>query len=394
VLSLSPRTRALALAVALTACFLVVTPHAVRNDEGVRDLDLLAYALLAGAGMSFALRGPHPYASCAQALLCTTTYLLVGYGDGPIYVAAFLGLVRVVEIAPRRVWIPIAVAGALAIAIAHVVRDGWSASIAVSTVVWLTAAVLGGEALRARRGQAAAVVARAEEEQRTREEEARRLAAEERLRLAREVHDVVGHSLAVISLQAGVAAHLLDTRPERAREAVAAIREVAGEALDDLRAELALLRDPDAAPPPPAAAAGLDAVPGLVASLRQAGVEVQLELAAGADDDAVPPAVAAAAYRIVREALTNVARHAGAGSSARVRIARENGCVEVEVLDDGAGAPSAAAPATSDGAAAPPDGSGIAGMRERAAALGGRLETGPGPDGGFRVWASLPTGNS
>jgi signal transduction histidine kinase len=370
-------------AIALTAFFEIVTPHAVAHDEGVRSLDALAYALLAGAGMSFALRGRHPYASCAIALSCTIAYLLVGYGDGPIYVAAFLGIVRVVEVAQRRVWIAVAVAGALGIAVAHVVRDGWSASIAVSTVVWLTAAVLGGEALRARRGQAAALAARAKQTQRTRDEEARRLAAEERLRLAREVHDVVGHSLAVISLQAGVAAHLLQTRPEQARDAVAAIRQVAGDALDDLRAELAVLRDPDGAPPPPAAAAGLDALPELVASLRRAGVDVALE---ATDAGTVPDEVSAAGYRIVREALTNVARHAGAGSRARVRVARCNGAVEVEVLDDGAGPP----PAGTDRAAA--DASGIAGMRERAAALGGRLETGPGPDGGFRVWASLPTG--
>jgi signal transduction histidine kinase len=379
--ALAPRTRAVALGIALAAFFVVVTPHAVDGDEGVRALDALAYALLAGAGLSFAVRGPHPYASCAIALSCTVAYLFAGYGDGPIYVAAFLGLVRVVEVAERRIWIPVAAAGALGIAIAHVVRDGWSASasIAVSTVVWLVAAVLGGEALRARRGQAAALAARAEEERRAREEEARRVAAEERLRLAREVHDVVGHSLAVISLQAGVAAHLLQTRPEQARDAVAAIRQVAGEALDDLRAELASLRDPDAAPPPPAAGAGLEALPGLVASLRQAGIEVQLDCAGA---DGVPEAVSAAGYRIVREALTNVARHAGDGSRARVRVAREEAAVEVEVLDDGAGPP----------AGAGADGSGIAGMRERAAALGGRLETGPGPGGGFRVWASLPIG--
>jgi signal transduction histidine kinase len=379
--SLAPRTRAVALGIALAAFFLVVTPHAVDHDAGVRALDALAYALLAGAGLSFALRREHPYASCAIALSCTIAYLLAGYGDGPIYVAAFLGLVRVVEVAERRVWIPVAAVGALGIGAAHVARDGWSAAIAVSTVVWLVAAVLGGEALRARRGQAAALAARAEEEQRTREAQARRAAAEERLRLAREVHDVVGHSLAVISLQAGVAAHLLQTRPEQARDAVAAIRQVAGEALDDLRAELALLRDPDAAPPPPVANAGLDALPGLVASLRQAGVEVQLDAAGAAG---VPDAVSAAGYRIVREALTNVARHAGAGSRARVRVARGEAAVELEVLDDGAGPPAGA----DDGA----DGSGIAGMRERAEALGGRLETGPGPDGGFRVWASLPTG--
>ena len=151
-----------ALSVALAAFFLVVTPHAVEG-EGTRSLDAVAYVLLAGAGLSFALRERWPYASYAVALACTVTYLLVGYGDGPIYVGAFLALVRVVSIAERRMWIPLAAAGGLAIAIAHVVRDGWTDAIAVSTFVWLVAAVAGGEALRARRGQADALLARAVE---------------------------------------------------------------------------------------------------------------------------------------------------------------------------------------------------------------------------------------
>jgi signal transduction histidine kinase len=232
--------------------------------------------------------------------------------------------------------------------------------------------------LRARRGQADALLARAVEAQRSAEEEALRRGAEERLRMAQEIHDVVGHSLAVISLQAGVAAHLLETRPEKAREAITAIRSVSSEALDDLRAELGLLRGADDAPPPPAKPAGIGDVPALVATLRQAGVEVELQTEGV---DGVPDATSAAAYRIVREALTNVARHAGAGSRAQVRIAAVKDGVEVEVLDDGPG------PGSGNGAV---EGSGIAGMRERAAAVGGRLETGAGPDGGFRVWASLP----
>lgn len=374
------RPREIAQGMALAAFFVVVSPLAQSDDPGARAVDVFAYALLAGAGLSFAARGRHPYASYGVALACTVAYLLGGYGGGPIYVAPFVGLVRVVAVSRPRVWIPIAAGGAAALALATGLDEGWSSSIALSTGVWLVGALLLGEAVRARRGQESALAARASEAQRTREEEVRRRGAEERLRIAREVHDVVGHSLAVISLQAGVAAHLLQTRPEQARDAVAAIRQVSNDALDDLRAELRLLRDPDATPPPPATAAGLEAVPELVASLRQAGVLVEIDTS-GSGDDPVPGAASAAGYRIIREALTNVARHAGAGSRARVRIAHLDEVVEVEVVDDGAG------PLAANGSG---DGSGLAGMRDRAAALGGRLEAGAGPDGGFRVWASLP----
>ena len=377
-----PRARELAQGIALATFFVVVSPHAQSDDLGARSLDAWAYALLVGAGLSVAARGRHPYASYAVALACTVTYLLGGYGGGPIYVAPFVGLLHVVALSEPRVWMPSAAGGATALALATAAQEGWSWSIALSSAVWMVGAVLVGEAVRARRGQEAALAARASEAERTRAEEALRRAAEERLRIAREVHDVVGHSLAVISLQAGVAAHLLETRPQQAREAVAAIRQVSSEALDDLRAELALLRNPDGTPPPPASAAGLEAVPELVASLRKAGVVVELETA-GPDGDALSDEASAAGYRIIREALTNVARHAGAGCRARVRIARHDETLEVEVLDDGAGP--VAGNGSGDGA-----GSGLAGMRERAAALGGRLEAGAGPDGGFRVWASLP----
>jgi signal transduction histidine kinase len=375
-----PRARDAAQGLALAAFFVVVSPLAQSNNPGAQTLDALAYALLVAAGLSFAARGRHPYASYALALACTVAYLLSGYGGGPIYVAPFAGLVRVVAVSRPRIWIPIAGGGATALALATTLAEGWSSSIALSTGVWLVGALLVGEAVRARRGQEAALAARASEAERTLEEEALRRAAEERLRVAREVHDVVGHSLAVISLQAGVAAHLLETRPGQASDAVATIRQVSGEALDDLRAELGLLRDPDGAPPPPARAAGLEAVPGLVTSLCQAGVVIELQTS-GVDDAGVSGIASAAGYRIIREALTNVVRHAGTDSRAVVRIARRPETVEVEVVDDGAG------PAAGNGSS---DESGIAGMRDRAAALGGRLEAGAGPGGGFRVWASLP----
>ena len=382
-------TRGIALSILLTTFFLVVSPHAVADDEGARALDTLAYLLLIGAGLSPALRGRNAFASYALALGCVTAWVLRGYGGGPIYVAAFLGLVAVVIASERRVWIPCALAGALSLSIAAVISDGWDWSTAVFATIWLAGAGLVGEAVRARRGQEAALAERAAEAERTRDEEARRLAAEERLRLAREVHDVVGHSLAVISLQAGVAAHLLESRPQQAGEAIAAIRKVSSEALDDLRAELGLLRGDGegegdgagGAPPAPAPVAGLEALPALIASLREAGVQVELDAPTANGAAPLPEAVSAAGYRIIREALTNVARHAGAGARAHVRVARVEQALEVEVVDDGAG------PADGDAGSS---GSGIAGMRERAAALGGQLEAGAADGGGFRVWASLP----
>jgi signal transduction histidine kinase len=200
--------------------------------------------------------------------------------------------------------------------------------------------------------------------------------AEERLQIAREMHDVLGHSLAVISLQAGVAEHLLESRPEEVRRAVVAIRQVSRHALSELRSELAVLRGA-AGTGPRVPAPGLDALPGLGAAMRSAGLTV--ELSVDVDTAAVPEIVAGAAYRIIQESLTNVARHAGTGARAAVRVSRTGERLEVEVVDDGSGAPG--------GAGA---GSGIAGMAERAAALGGECTALNRPEGGFRVRALLP----
>jgi signal transduction histidine kinase len=210
----------------------------------------------------------------------------------------------------------------------------------------------------------------------SREEQARRRMAEERLRLAREVHDVVGHGLAVISLQAGVAEHLLDSRPDEARRAVAAIRKVSKQALDDLRAELAALRGSLGEGSERAPSPRLEAVPSLVGAMRDAGLSVSLEVTGAVNG--LPEVVATAGYRIVQEALTNVARHAQA-ATAEVRVSVSADAVDLEVLDSGRGSRGRATP-----------GSGLAGMRERAVALGGRFEAGDRPEGGFRVWTRLP----
>ncbi|PDP84960.1 two-component sensor histidine kinase [Glycomyces fuscus] len=222
------------------------------------------------------------------------------------------------------------------------------------------------------------VRARREVRRRERQEEVERHRYEERLRIAREVHDLVGHSLSVISMQASVALHVVDRRPEQASVALAAIRDSSRSALEELRGTLAVFRGGGGAAergPLP----GLGRVEALVGELRAAGRRVGLEWEGEAVR--VPAAVDHAAFRIVQEALTNVVRHGGEGAPVRVRVVYGAREVRVRVSDGGVGVVGAVR-----------EGSGIAGMRERAGAVGGTVTVGPGGDGGFVVRASLPLG--
>ncbi|TDD61333.1 sensor histidine kinase [Actinomadura darangshiensis] len=205
----------------------------------------------------------------------------------------------------------------------------------------------------------------------------RRAAGEERLRIARELHDVVGHHLSLINVQAGTALHRFHRDPGQGESALAAVKESSRQALRDLRATLGVLRQADEEAPI-APAPGLDRIGELIGSARSAGLTVHSRVAGAADP---PTEVGLAAYRIVQESLTNVSRHAAA---AEVTVSVERGPEElvIEVADDG--------PGESTGHGTP--GSGVDGMRERARALGGELTAGPGPDGGFRVRARLPYG--
>jgi signal transduction histidine kinase len=214
-----------------------------------------------------------------------------------------------------------------------------------------------------------------EREVAAREAEAERRLGEERLRIAREVHDVVAHSMVAINVQAGVAAHLLDQDTDQAREALLNIKRTSGDALTDLRATLGILRDVGQAAPvgPAAGLADLDAVAG---QLRAAGVEVVVDVDS---IGTVPTPVHSASYRIVQEALTNVLRHANA-RRATVVVRADDDMLTVVVADDGTGPDR---PTTGAGA-------GVRGMRERAEALGGVLHAGPGDEGGWRVEAALP----
>jgi signal transduction histidine kinase len=216
-----------------------------------------------------------------------------------------------------------------------------------------------------------------EREVAAREAEAERRLGDERLRIAREVHDVVAHSMVAINVQAGVAAHLLDGDTDQAREALLQIKRTSGDALTDLRATLGILRDLDkAAPVGPSA--GLDDLEAVAGQLRAAGVEVVVDVDRVGT---VPTPVHSAGYRIVQEALTNVLRHANA-RAVTVVVRADDDMLSIVVADDGTGE---GRPGAGAGA-----GAGVRGMRERAEALGGMLEAGPRPGGGWRVEATLP----
>ncbi|MFD8895682.1 sensor histidine kinase [Streptomyces sp. NPDC059566] len=262
----------------------------------------------------------------------------------------------------------------------------WYAQENIGIFAWTGMAAAAGDAVRSRRAFVDAIRERAERAERTRDEEARRRVAEERLRIARDLHDVVAHHIALVNVQAGVAAHVMDKRPDQAKEALAHVRDASRSALNELRATVGLLRqsgDPEAPTEP---APGLGVLDELVDTFRHAGlpveVIVQLDGAAGP----LPAAVDLAAYRVIQEALTNVRKHAGAGAKAEVSVVRVGPSVEVTVLDDG-GEAADAAPEPTD---PPGGGHGLLGMRERTGALGGTCFAGPRYGGGYRVHATLP----
>jgi signal transduction histidine kinase len=236
---------------------------------------------------------------------------------------------------------------------------------------WVLAVAIAAEAYRLRAERAAATRA-------SRQIEQRRQQSEERLRVARDLHDVIGHNISLINVQASMGLDLMDSQPEQARAALSAIKSASKEALEELRTMLTTVRQ-DGAAAPRSPAPGLDRLPELIELTRAAGLCVEIEVAGKAPP--LPAAVHLAAYRIIQESLTNVARHARR-ARVTVRVTYDDAAVHVEIDDDGK--------APSGGGSAAGTGTGITGMRERAAALGGDLSAGFRPGGGFRVSARLP----
>jgi signal transduction histidine kinase len=245
----------------------------------------------------------------------------------------------------------------------------------------MVALLLLGDAVHARRGWQAEVRERLARVEADREREAERRVEQERLRIARELHDVMAHTIAVVTVQAGVAADVLADDPDEARAALATIRSASREAMAELKATVGVLRGGEGDAAPRAPSPGLGQLDGLFETARDAGLRV--EASVSGEPRPLPALVDLTAYRIVQESLTNVRRHAGA-ATATVTIRYEPADLVIEVDDDGRG------PAADGGRT----GYGLAGMAERSAAVGGRLEAGRKPGGGFRVTARLPAAST
>jgi len=361
-----------ALAAMLAAALPVITYFAAKHQPGHRPVDAGAIALVAASAGVLALRRRYPVAVLALVFGIILVYFVLGYAYGPIWLSLVIAYYTAVT-SGRRLAAAIAAVAGFAIfpwldyLLRH--RQAPSAAGLAALAAWLLVLLGAGEAVRIRRERAAAAA-------RVREEEARRKATEERLRMARELHDSLGHYLSLISVQSGVALNLNQQLPVQARAALAAVKQASKDALGELRSALEVLRqDGERAPRSPAPA--LARLGDLVSRASAPGLEVTAETEGTARP--LPFGVDVAAYRIAQEALTNVARHAGPATAAvRITYGEEDLTVQV---DDNGRRPARPVPAGSTG---------IAGMRERAAALGGELYAGPRPGGGFRVRARLP----
>jgi signal transduction histidine kinase len=362
----------------------------------------LGYGLLVLSGLVLVVRRRWPVAVFATVVADSLVYYAAGYPDGPGWTALFVATYTLTARGDGQRSLRIVTAGIVVLTVGWLLTAdlqpidaaGW-VFFRIGTLV-MSAAV--GEVVRMARALAADAQERAERAERTREEEARRRVDAERLRIAREVHDTVAHAIAVINVQAGVTAHVLDRRPDQARETLVTIEQTSARALGELRATLGMLRDAvdDRRAPTP----GLDHLEELAGLAREAGLDVKVEAAAPPPE--LPAAVDQAAYRILQESITNAIRHAGPARVV-ISLAYRPDELELRVTDDGIGSePPSAAAGPSRPAASPVgdrqdrpsgrSGRGIVGMRERAALLGGELTAGPRPDGGFQVTARLPLG--
>ena len=371
----------IALAVLAAVVQIGGTALAARHHPPVRTLDVYGYLLLAAGPAALLVRRAQPVPVLMLAFATTLGYVLLGYPSGPIWITLIVAFGTALMTGHRFaaygsllagylgfLWLPVLTA-------AEPPPSPWAA---LGLAAWFLVLLAGAELIRNRRAFAQASRQRVIEEQRSAHEAAERQASEERLGIARDLHDVVAHSLSLINVQAGVALELMDQRPEQVRTALSAIKHASREALVDVQSVLDSLRRPGEEMPR-APAPSLRDVGELVRRAEATGLAVDMR----ATEMALPRGVDAAGYRIVQEALTNVVRHADA-SGVSVRIGEEQGDLVIEVEDDGAGRPGAS------GGGARGGGSGIRGMTERAAALGGQLTAGRRTGSGFAVRARLP----
>jgi signal transduction histidine kinase len=384
------------------------------HQTGVRSLDALGVGLLLAGPAALLARRRWPLATYVTVFAITVAYWLLDYPDGPAPLSLLIAFVNLALTGQRAVaWTGLVIGYVVAAWITPRIDEGpwpdWG--LAAGLAAWLALVAVLTELVRS-------WMERSAERARALEDEARRRASEERLRIARELHDVLAHNISMINVRAGVALHLIDDHTaaapaagaggaaaataaeidlDQVRPALAAIKDASKEALGELRSVLDVLRQGEAAPLAPTA--GLADLDRLVEGARGTGLDVRVE--APGPVEGLPAGLDLAAFRIVQEALTNVVRHARA-TRVTVRVQATDGELEVQVDDDGEAGPTRpghTGPGSRGGDRAErghhtggggAEGRGIAGMRERALALGGSLEAGPRPGRGFRVRARLP----
>jgi signal transduction histidine kinase len=369
-----------AIAVAVTAIQVGGTYAYTNRHPGHPAAGLGTYLLLAAGGASLMARRRYPVGVLALTL-AVAIWPGAASQSHVIWLALIVAFFTAVQARRRAAAVASLVIGYVAsiwppwlIGTHGHATGGFAVGLALGLLFLLAVA----EVIRARGQRSAAL-------EHSRQEELRRRAGEERMRIARDLHDMVAHNISVINVQANTALHLMDRQPDRARSALVTINEVSRQALVELRSVLGVLRAVDESVPR-APAPGLARLGDLADTAAAAGLAVRVE--ESGPRAPLPADVDLAAYRIVQEALTNSARHSG-GTKATVRIAYREDALMVDVDDDGArwsaGRPPGRLPGQPQGT-----GSGIAGMTERAAALGGTLQAGPRPGGGFTVRARLP----
>jgi signal transduction histidine kinase len=394
---LRPRLVDVLLALVIAFIQIAGTISYSQDEPSPWPFDVVAFLLLIAGPVALLFRRRWPEATLVVAVAAAAGYAATGYPRGPAGFPAFGFAVASAIMMGRRAfaWGVLVVAYPAFVWLPSVVPDeeekARSLADAAGDLAWLPLVGAASEIVRSR-------LERRADRAHARREEARRRASEERLLIARELHDVLAHNISLINVQSGVALHLLDERPGQARPALEAINEASEEALGELRSVLDVLHGAQGedgghgesgAWAPPAPTAGLRDVDGLVQRTRAAGLDVHLTV----DGEArpVPAEVDLAAFRIVQEALTNVVRHAGGGARATVRLAYAPAELVVQVDDDGKGVESASGrqPTDSDRQIRR-SGRGVAGMQERVQTLGGTLAAGPRPGRGFRVRARFP----
>ncbi len=371
----------IAVAAVLYTVTLVTTvggPPAARGRLGI------AAVLIGGVACGALVarrRWPFPVLVASFAAAEAYMALFEGHEGALVLAAPLIALYTVAETSSRRRAVTIGGLAVLALAGVHMLvkPSSWMGADNLALAALGALAVAAGDASRSRRAYTAEVEERARRAEHSREQEARRRVTEERLRIARDLHDVLGHQLALIHVQAAVADHVLDDQPAQTRQALAHVRQASRTALEELRDTIGLLREPGEPAAPTEPNVGLSGLDELLASFRGSGLRIQTDV----DGPARPlaPAIDLTAYRVVQESLTNVCKHAG-DTTVLLRLSYQPSALRITVDNDAHGHPPRP---DRDGT-----GHGIAGMRERVTALGGSLQARPRPTGGFRVAAILP----